>query len=468
MAHQGQRGISENRSLSGAAAAASLAALALALGACGNGIGGGSGGSGTASPASVAELRNEIAAEGITAAATPPTVADELFALGRALYFDKLLSGNMDVSCATCHWPEDGTSDGRALPGGVGGTGLGAARVGGAVVARHSPTVLNSHEFATMFWDGRVERLAGGGVRTPAGSAVTAAMLAVIDDEWEFLALQALFPPTSRDEMRGAVGENELANFADSDFTGIWNGVRDRVIAYPGYSDLLLAAYPGLSSLSDVTIAHLVNAIAAFETRAYARTDSPWERFVAGDDGALTQVQVDGALEFFGPGDCARCHSGAAFTDLRFHNIGLPQIGPGKGNGASGTEDFGRENVTGNSSHRYRFRTPSLLNITETGPYGHAGQYGSLESIVDHYRDPAARIFSYDIGREVADTALVATLVNNQTAVIADLDGGLANPRRFDVDDVVAFLGALTADSAREAELAATIPTSVPSGLAVR
>ncbi|MCR9245567.1 MAG: cytochrome-c peroxidase [bacterium] len=412
-----------------------------------------------------AELRATLANEGITALPAAPGVSDELFALGQALFFDKELSGNRDVSCATCHWPELGTADDRALPRGVGGVGLGSTRSFGAIVPRNSPAALNAVLFDEVFHDGRVEHV-GNNLRTPAGTALTAAMRAAFDPRWELLAAQAMFPVTSRDEMRGTTGSNELANLGDGDFAGIWNGLRSRLLAFTEYQQLFLAAYPGVGSLNELGFEHAANAIAAFEVRAFTRTDSPFERFVNGDDQALTAAEVEGGREFFGNAGCARCHAGSAFTDHAFHNIGLPQFGPGKGDGANGADDFGRERVTGNAGDRYRFRTPTLLNIALTAPYGHAGQYAGLTAMVRHYTDPARRLREYDLAAQVADTALLGTQIDNEAAVLANLSPRLAGPRPFDVDAVVTFLGALTADSTTT--LGTTIPTRVPSGLPLR
>lgn len=412
------------------------------------------------------ELRSVLAAEGVGAVGPGPAVATTLFELGQALFFDKVLSGNMDVSCATCHWPEFGSADARTLPLGVGGVDVGVDRVGGAVIPRNSPMTLNAHRTDELFWDGRVQRLNGGAIRSPAGTELTAAMLAVFDPQWDLLAVQSLFPPTSREEMRGQVGQNTVADLADDDFTGIWQALRDRVLAYTEYQQMFFAAYPGVASLNDFSIAHIANALAAFQASAFARSDSPFERFVAGDAAALTAAQVAGGLEFYGDAGCARCHSGSNFSDGRFHNIGLPQIGPGKGDGAGGDEDFGRERVTFDSDDRFEFRTPSLHNVALTAPYGHAGQYATLTGIVDHYVDPALRIFQYDVRAEVDDPTVATMEAGNQAEVVATLDNRLRARRNFDVDAVVAFLGALTADSA--VDMAGLIPGRVPSGIAVR
>ena len=442
-------------------------AVSLSMAACG---GGGSSVSPDPAPADpvpgAAQLTTVLQADGITAQPAVPTVSDELFALGSALFFDKILSGNHDVSCATCHWPELAAADERTLPRGVGGGAtLGANRATGSIVPRNSPSVLNAHLLVRLFHDGRIE-IDGADLDTPAGAAFTPAMRSVLDPRWELLAAQALFPVTSREEMRGQNGQNPLANLGDADFTGIWDGLRDRLVAFTAYQTLFLAAYPSLSGIGEIEFAHAANAIAAFEVRAFARTDSAFERFVGGDDQALTEEQVRGALAFYAGNSCARCHSGRAFTDNDFHNIGLPQFGPGKGDGGSGLDDFGRERVTGQGGQRYRFRTSSLLNIELTAPYGRLGQYDDLRSMVLHYTDTAQSLQNYSILDNVTDVDLIGTLLANTNDISTRISNRVRNPRNFDVDAVVAFLQSLTADSARD--LSALIPAAVPSGLPVR
>lgn len=443
--------------------------LCLVLAACG---GGGGGGEDVATPApdpdpvpGAATLQNVLAAEGVTTLPPPPVVSDELFALGSALFFDKILSGNNDVSCATCHWPELAGADARTLSRGVGGTGLGADRVGGDIIPRNSPTVLNAHLYETVFHDGRVE-VDGGNLDTPAGASLTPAMRAIFDPQWELLAAQALFPVLSRAEMRGQNGQNTIANFADADLVGMWDALRDRLVAFTEYQALFLAAYPGLTSIGDIEFAHAANAIAAFEVRAFARTDSAFARFVAGDDQALTEEEVRGGLEFYESGSCVRCHSGSTFTDNDFHNIGLRQFGPGKGDGGSGLDDFGRERVTGAADDRYRFRTASLLNVGLTAPYGRLGQYDELRKMVLHYTNTPLFLQNYTILDNVTDPDLVGTLLNNEAALTAGISNRVDDPRNFDVDAVTAFLTTLTADSA--VAMSALIPATVPSGLPVR
>ena len=408
----------------------------------------------------------QLAARQPTTLPAPPTIRPVLAALGKALAFDRELSGTRDISCMTCHHPAFATGDGRSLSVGSGGTGLGPNRllvtnpVERAFIARNAPSLFNLSGQRSLFHDGRVEQIPGLPMRTPAGAQLTADMSRV----FEFGALSALsmFPVTDRDEMRGQSG-NDLAGYANDDFTGIWGGIMRRLGAIAEYRTMFEAAYPG-TPFDQMTFAHASNAIAGFMISEFAFRNTPWDNFLGGNDRALSEDQVRGANTFLTQ-SCATCHVGAAFSDGQFHNVGIAQIGPGKGNGATGRDDYGRFNVTWLSIDIYRFRTPSLRNVELTAPYGHAGQIATLSDFVNHYDNPGASLQNYSVNQ--LEPALRGTLQNNFTALLGTLDP-LVNRIRLsprDVDEVSAFLRALTDPAARN--LSALVPARVPSGLAV-
>jgi cytochrome c peroxidase len=453
----------------------SLLALASSLALLGTACERSSGGGPDESALEIEALRHELFAAGVQPLPEPPPVSDELFALGQALFFDKVLSGNEDVSCATCHLPEFATGDGRTLPDGVHGLGLGPNRGGGEMIPRNSPPLFALHLKRELFWDGHVRKI-GDLVFTPPTVLISLAMREAFTPGLELLAAQAMLPPVSRQEMRGMPGENPLGDLGDGynssggspvSTVTVWVELTERLLDLPGYVQLLQAAYPGVA-LQDFTFAHAGNAIAAFETRAFARTDSAFERFVRGDDAALTREQVQGALEFYGRG-CARCHSGSLLSDQDFHNTGLPQLGPGVNSTPFGTIpglDIGLQNTTTRVQDRFKFRTPSLLNVALTGPYGHAGQFAELRDFVAHYEDPVLSNQQYDIQSNVVDPVLVGMFFAPLSEqVLATLDPHLQGVTDFDVDAVVEFLHALTAADA--SDLSGVVPPSVPSGLPI-
>ncbi|HEU4787244.1 MAG TPA: cytochrome-c peroxidase, partial [Gemmatimonadaceae bacterium] len=289
-------------------------------------------------------VRQLAAARGIVPLPPPPPVRPALARLGQALAFDKILSGNRNIACTTCHLPKFETGDGKSLSVGEGGVGLGPPREhpDGVFIPRNAPSFFNLYAMRHLFWDGRVQIDAQHRFHTPAGAQLTSEMQQVL--EYGPVSALAMFPVTSRIEMRGAPG-TDLGDLADDDFTGIWAGLMKRLGAIPEYRALFEAAYPG-TRFDNMTFAHAANAIGAFITDQFSFRNTPWDRFLNGDDGALTARQLAGAQTFLSL-KCSICHNGAMLSDEQFHNVALPQIGPGEGNGASMHDDFGRMNVTG-------------------------------------------------------------------------------------------------------------------------
>lgn len=414
----------------------------------------------------IAVVRARVALLKIKPMPAAPEIRDELVDLGQKLAFDKLLSGNQNISCMTCHHPLLATDDDLSLSIGEGGVGLGTERVHpeGIWIPRNAPQIFNLHNMPVMFWDGRVETLGPDTIRNPAKEELTPEMLDVF--EFGAVSAQAMFPVTSRREMRGRIGDpgNELGMVRDDDFTAIWQALMQRIGTVQEYRDLFEEAYPG-TNFEDMTFAHAANAIAAFEIDAFGSNDTPWDRFLRGDNKALTLDQLRGANLFLGRAECVSCHSGKNLSDLSFHNIGLPQFGPGKGDGTFKEDDFGRQRVSKSTDDRYHFRTAPLRNVALTGPWGHAGQFTDLADFVDHYIDPETSLNNYDVTQ--IHPSLQPTLVDNKADVLAHLSPELAS---IDLDHdevpfVVDFLHALTDPKALDLE--DTIPETVPSGLPV-
>jgi len=409
-----------------------------------------------------AMVRQLAAMRGVVALPPRPYVRPALSRLGQALAFDKILSGNRDIACTTCHLPAFATGDGKSLSIGQGGVGLGPRRThpNGAFIARNAPALFNVSAMRHLFWDGRVEVDAHGAFHTPAGAQMSPAMTRVF--EFGPASALAMFPVTSRAEMRGASG-NELADIPDSDLTGIWAGLMRRLGAIGEYRGLFEAAYPG-TRFEDMTFAHASNAIAAFFVDQYSFANSPWDRFLAGNDDALTKRQLEGAQTFLTL-KCSICHNGATLSDDQFHGVAVAQIGPGEGNGASLLDDFGRMNVTGDPADRYRFRTTPLRNVELTGPYGHDGSLTSLRGFVEHYSESDLKLQSYDPLQ--LEPALRGTLLPNTSAILAArdtvLNGVVLTPDL--VDKLMDYMQALTDDAARN--LSRSVPGHVPSRLPV-
>ena len=428
------------------------------------------------------------------ASATPPAPIDdadyrtpaspEKIELGRMLFFDKIISGNKNISCASCHHPLLATGTGVSLTVGEGGDGLGRHRDTGAGndaihvrTPRDSAPIFNfgAHEYVDIFRDGLLmtDPSEPSGLSTPLGPFTPLGLDSV-------LSAQAIFPPAGIDEMTGQPGENPVADqlavgnvFGPG---GVWDLLAQRLRDIPEYVSLFMAAYPGkINSAQDITFVDAGNAIAAYEEVVYRADNTPFDQYLRGDPTAMSQDQVDGMNLFFGSAGCSSCHSGKFLTDHQYHAVAMPQIGPGKGDNsmgyADGLEDFGRERITGDPADRFKFRTPPLRNVALTAPYGHAGAYATLEAVVRHYIDPVASLNNYDKAQAdivsrpdldaldfivMGDQMRVNEIAQRNTAVSVNLSDA-------DVDKLVAFLHALTDPTS--VDLGGLIPTSVPSGL---
>ncbi|MFK7873826.1 MAG: cytochrome-c peroxidase [Oligoflexales bacterium] len=233
--------------------------------------------------------------------------------LGKTLFFDPRLSGSDWISCGTCHNPTLSWGDG--LPKGVGH--------GMKAVGRRTPTILNLAWGELMFWDGRSDSL---------------------ED-------QALGPIEAAGEMNLPIKELLVK----------LNGI-------PGYKDLFEKAYPG----KGITKETIGKAIALYE-RTIVSGEAPFDRWLKGDETAISESAKKGFEIFNKKGECAVCHSGWRFTDDGFHDIGIAG------------DDKGRGSVLDVESLNYTFKTPTLRNVDHRAPYMHDGSEKTLEEVVDLY-----------------------------------------------------------------------------------
>jgi cytochrome c peroxidase len=254
----------------------------------------------------------------------PPTA--DAIALGRKLFYDKRISVDSTLSCASCHDPHDYFTDGKNVSSGV----------RGALGTRNAPTILNAAYLPFQFWDGRASTL----------------------EE------QAAFPIANPVEM-------SQPHAADVSKLG-----KD-----PAYRAMFRKTF----GTEDVTIGRVEEALASFERTALSG-DSAFDRYrYGGDDNALTPAQVRGFLVYMDPtrGNCAACHSvgenSALFTDGKFHNIGAGV------NDQGGFTDVGRFHETKVVTDTGAFKTATLRNIAKTAPYMHNGSLKTLKEVVDFY-----------------------------------------------------------------------------------
>ncbi|MFD0857987.1 cytochrome-c peroxidase [Roseovarius aquimarinus] len=395
--------------------------------------------------------------------------------LGRDLFFDPILSGNRNISCATCHHPALAAGDGMSLSLGEGGIGLGTARridpanAPRARIARNAPALYNlgAAEFRALFHDGRVaaDPAAPFGIRMPPGFALERPVPSP-------LAAQAILPMTANDEMAGQGAENEVsAAIAAGRIrgqTGAWQLLADRVNAIPAYRTRFDWIIGRGTPLHVTDIGAALAAYIAFDFRS---TDAPFDAALRGDGTALGAEAQAGMALFYGKAGCGTCHSGPYLTDHAFHAIGVPPLGPGKGHG-EGYADHGRAGVTGDPADAYRFRTPSLRNVTLTAPYGHNGAFARLEDMVRHHLDPltslaeysADRALLHDVALEVADDAALMDFDEMlRLAMAVEIEP--ISLEDAEIAAILAFLAALEDPGARSGRLG--LPGAVPSGLPV-
>ena len=420
------------------------------------------------------DVLQALSGAGVEPVSRPQAEDPALVALGKALFYDKLLSGNRNISCATCHHPMAATGDGLPVSLGEGGVGIGPNReqVTAHLIPRNAPHVFNGGVAGvnSMFWDSRVRRdpLTGvlttpePGLNSAAPSLPEALALSSV------LAAQAMFPVTSREEMRGQVDPMVADPVRDAaDNAAVWSALMDRIGAFPVYRTMFAAAYPSVTDFNDFTFGHAARAMAAFERNTWTALDTPLDRYLGGDPSAMSDGAKRGALLFFGRASCGSCHNGPLLSDFEHHAVCVPQLGPGK---VEASEDRGLALQTGNVADNYKFRTPPLRNVALTGPWMHDGAFTSLEAAVRHHLDPLSSLTSYDTSQLPAPfNTTVDTDPTRNAARASALDPlhpmsvGLTDG---EFNDLMAFLHCLT--DPHSLNLVGEVPATVPSGLPVK
>ena len=347
-----------------------------------------------------------------------PHITQSKAQLGMHLFFSKSLGANRDSACVTCHHPMLGGGDNLSLPIGVGASNpnlLGHGRTrssnslnyanGGPIVARNAPTTFNIAGWnRSIFHDGRITRLNANNIATPDSGYNIKDTLATDN----LASAQSRFPIVANGEMRGFKHEDknnqEIREYIASRLGGYGEGQSE--LAKPEYwlkKFQTALNKPSATAEELITEQNIAMLLGEYEN-SQVFTNTPWRAYVKGDANALSDSAKKGALLFFnsqeeGGANCTSCHSGDFFTDEGFHNIAMPQFGEGKGDGNKGIEDFGRMRVTSEAQDKYAFRTPTLLNVEVTGPWGHTGAYTSLEAVVRHHLNAKKAIESYDFSQ---------------------------------------------------------------------
>ncbi len=275
--------------------------------------------------------------------------------LGRKLFFDPRLSGSNYISCGTCHNPSFSWGDG--LPKGIG---HGMSQLG-----RRTPTILNLAWGEQLMWDGRFDSL---------------------ED-------QAVGPMSAPVEMN----QNMAA-------------IVKELNSLPEYRNLFNLSFPQ----EGITVQNVAKAIATFE-RTVVSGVAPFDRWVAGDEEAISDKAKRGFDLFNGKANCSACHSGWNFTDDSFHDIGLSDDDNGRGNVLPGIVVL-----------EHAFKVPTLRNVVERAPYMHDGSLKNLFSVVAHYNDgfvsrpsKSEEIFALNLSDEeqAEIVAFMKTLSSNDTPI---------------------------------------------------
>ncbi len=272
--------------------------------------------------------------------------------LGRQLFFDTRLSSDNTISCASCHHPEDGY--GRNTTFGVG--------VGGQKGGRNSPIAFNRILSSVQFWDGRAATLedqAKGPIANPIEMANThdAAVKTLKGIEGYRLQFESIFPGKgiTIDTVAQAIATFERAlvtGASPADY-------------YEPYANFVKNFRDELKDLD------------AFKKDDLESYNQYWSLKRASDAHPITASAIRGRELFFGKANCTACHAGANFTDEKYHNIGIGMDKP--------KPDLGRYDQTKIEKDKGAFKTPTVRNISQTGPYMHDGSLKTLEEVVEWY-----------------------------------------------------------------------------------
>lgn len=269
----------------------------------------------------------------------------EQIELGRLLFFDEKLSGDNGLACAYCHQPEKGWGDGQPLSEGY----------PGSPYFRNAPSLINVVFQKQLYWDGR---LSGADLPT---------------------------------QVRDALTEAHFMN-ADGRL------LQERLKQVPEYVALFERAF----GKGDPSFGKILNAVAAF-VRTLVSRNAPFDRYLQGDQAALSDEAKRGLALFTGKAGCIQCHNGPLLSDGKYHALGVPEHPRileeperhitlrrfnrtlGVPNAVNLREDVGRYAVTKERKDWKAFRTPALRELRYTAPYMHNGTLATLADVVEFY-----------------------------------------------------------------------------------
>jgi cytochrome c peroxidase len=395
------------------------------------------------------------------------SIDNNLADLGRLLWFDTLTGLNDDNACAGCHSPTTGFGDTQSIAIGIDNNGLVGPHRAGPRNQRRTPMAINSAFFPNLMWNSRFASLSGDPFDNRQGFLFPPPEGLSLSNLPQLLVAQAFIPPTERVEVAGF-------DFPGDNFA-IRAEVLNRLNANSEYRKLFGKVFREVKSGGRITFDMFGKAIAEFEfTLVFA--NAPIDRFARGEGSPMSDDQKRGALLFFGAARCVQCHtvsgqSNEMFSDFKPHVIGIPQIAPTVGNvvfdGPGQNEDFGLEQITGDTGDRYKFRTSPLRNIALQPTFFHNGAFTSLEAAVRHHLDVYNSALNYTPQAAGVDEDLFAPMGPIQP-VLARLDSLLITPISLtttEFNQLVDFVrNGLLDTRAHPTNLQKLIPKTVPSG----
>lgn len=395
---------------------------------------------------------------------------NQLVDLGRLLFFDTVSGLNNDNNCSGCHSPGNGFGDSQSIAIGIDNNGIVGPDRAGPRNQRRTPMVINTAFFPNLMWNSRFASLSHDPFDNSAGFQFPLPEGLTLSYQPHLLVAQAFIPPTERVEVAGFA-------FPGDNFD-IRSEVLKRINNVPEYRKRFGKIFPSVQDNGPITFDMFGSAIAEFEF-SLVFADAPIDQFARGQKNALTDEQKRGALLFFGKARCVECHkvsggSNEMFSDFSQHVIGVPQIAPAVGNvpfdGPAQNEDFGLEQITGNSLDRYKFRTSPLRNVALQPAFFHNGAFTRLEDAIRHHLDVFASARQYNPGAAGVDPDLMAPMGPIEP-VLRRVDPILVTPIQLTDDEfqqLVDFVrNGLLDRRATPEVLKKRIPKSVPSGFPV-
>ncbi len=361
---------------------------------------------------------------------------------GKILFETTILSGNRDNACVNCHLDKFNSTDGLPMAVGVKGKGEGIQRYehGKGILVQRNALALTgraSKEFTSYFWDGRVQ-LEDGFIISKFGDKISKRFNSI-------LSVAAIFPIMERDELIGTSSLFSPNSFSEAvgdeiyidKYNILTKVLKNRIFEESSKESLILQKNLKKLNISkeNFELADIGNLIASFIEFKFVLKESKFDKYLNGKIDILSNDEKEGLLLFFGKGRCYYCHNGNLYSDFKFHSIGTPQ---GYFGVNSRHRDIGRAQVTTKFKDFYKFRTPPLIDVKNTSPYGHNGSFSTLYEVLIHHINP----FEFYIKNKDyyhSDYFKIGKLINSRDEVLNTIDINSDN----EVKQIIKFLETL-------------------------